>query len=343
MQLPSVREIPNASHVVLRLDLDVPVKNGVVTDDRRLQKSLSTIVLLLEKQCKIVVLGHMGRPKTREEQYSLRPVYTHLLDLMRGKRAQEIQSVFLDGIDDRKRVEDAVQSHDIVCVENVRYWTGEEQNDPTFLANILNATDSFVNDATAVAHRRHASVMLHTQLPTYYGLSFIEEIEKIISVIDHPKKPITILLGGAKKDKLSYVADLLDIADHIDLGGKLPILIREEPQFPHSDKVYVAGLREDALDLCDNDVFVIKSHIAQAQTVLWVGAMGFYENESAQKGTNEIAKAVAESNAFTIVAGGDTEASIASLGYNDKIGLIASGGGMLLELLTKKSLPAWTV
>jgi len=168
-------------------------------------------------------------------------------------------------------------------------------------------------------------------------VAFISEVEKILTVTQNPQKPITIILGGAKEDKLSYLPSLIPIADYICIGGKLPLFISQK----QGDKIYVAKLREDKLDLSDDDIQEFKKYIALSKTIIWSGALGFFEKEDARKGTLAIARAIAESSAYTIIAGGDTKASVSHIGVEDKINLIASGGGMLLELLTKGTLPAW--
>jgi phosphoglycerate kinase len=225
-------------------------------------------------------------------------------------------------------------TNQIVFLENLRFWKGEESNDPDFLKGLIEVTQFYVNDAISVAHRKHRSIMLYKNLPGFYGLAFIDEIEKILKVIEDPKRPLTVILGGAKEDKLKYLKELEKIADNILIGGKLPQLIGE-------NNVIVANLREDGFDLSDEDINQFKEIIANSGMIVWAGAMGWFEKTDCKKGTLEIARAVAESPAYKIIAGGDTGASIKNLGLLDKIDLIASGGGVMLELLAKGRLPAW--
>ncbi len=225
----------------------------------------------------------------------------------------------------------------MTVLENLRFWPGEEKNDPEFLKPLVQISSCYVNDALGTAHRKHRSVLLFKDLLAYYGLDFISEVEKILAVVQHPQKPMTIILGGAKEDKLSYLPQLTSIADHICVGGKLPTFISSV----QADNIYVAKLREDKLDLSDADIEEFKKCISLSKTIIWSGALGYFEQEDAQKGTREIAKAIGESSAYTIIAGGDTEASVSDIGVEDKIKLITSGGGMLLELLTCGTLPAW--
>jgi phosphoglycerate kinase len=330
MNLRSVVEVPENSKVILKMDLDVPMKDGKVQDEDRLKKTLPTIKFLLEKHCRICIIGHLGRPKEKDPSLSLYPVYQTLVLLIEAYQQITIRHQFIQDVA-------SYESYNITVLENLRFWDGEENNDPEFLKPLIQVSDCYVNDALAVAHRKHRSVLLFKELPAYYGLAFVSEVEKILAVVRNPQKPITVILGGAKEDKLSYLPRLISIADHICIGGKLPTFISNG----QGDKVYVAGLRGDGADLSDTDIERFTSYIAVSKTIIWSGALGYFEKEDARKGTLEIAKAIGNSDAYTIIAGGDTEASVSHIGVEDKIKLIASGGGMLLELLTKGTLPAW--
>ena len=335
--LPSISEIPNKSRVIIRMDMDVPIKDGQVTDLDRLKKSIPTIEQLLDKECSIIFLGHIGRPKGKDQQWSLRPVYSALLLLIKHHAA--VRDIFIEDVTDEVAIRQALVDHTILCLENVRFWEGEEQNDPEFLLSVIHNADWYVNDALAVSHRSHRSILLHHELPTAYGIAFIREVGKLMHVVENPMHPVTIILGGTKKDKLTYVRGLVEIADHLLIGGKLPHLLPSDMQI--TDKFCIAALQDNGFDLSDNDIAVFTAIITQSKTIVWAGAMGFFENPIYRRGTEQIARAIVASGAYTILAGGDTEASVSNLGEEKKINVIASGGGMMLELLTKKSLPAW--
>ncbi len=335
--LPSISEIPEKSRVIVRMDMDVPIKDGQVTDLDRLKKSVPTIVQLLDKECSIIFLGHVGRPKGKDQQWSLRPVYNALRSLIQHPSLN--RDIFIEDITDEIVIKQALVDHNILFLENVRFWEEEEQNSPEFLLSVVHNADWYVNDALAVSHRRHRSIMLHHELPTAYGLAFISEVSKLMHVVENPTHPVTIILGGTKKDKLTYINDLKKIADHILIGGKLPHLLPSDMQI--TDTFCIAALQDNGFDLNDHDIEVFTSIIKQSKTIIWAGAMGFFENPMYKKGTEQIARAVVASGAYTILAGGDTEASVSDLGEEKKINVIASGGGMMLELLTKKTLPAW--
>ncbi len=334
MNLRSVEEVPENSKVILKMDLDVPMKDGKVEDLDRLKKSLPTIKLLLDKHCKICIIGHLGRPIGNDPSLSLYQVYQTLIPLIEAYQKTTIHHQFLKDIE-------SFESHDVSVLENLRFNSGEEENNPEFLKPLIQVSTCYVNDALATAHRKHRSVLLFKELPAYYGLAFISEVEKIMSVLENSARPITIILGGAKEDKLSYLPQLTSICDNILIGGKLPLLRPAERDFGGQAKIFWAELREDGFDLSDDDIQEFKKYIALSKTIIWSGALGYFEKEDARKGTREIAKAIGESMAYTIIAGGDTEASVSDIGVEDKIKLIASGGGMLLELLTKGTLPAW--
>jgi phosphoglycerate kinase len=306
--------------------MDLDVAEG---DDSRLIKSVPTIKLLLENNCKIVIIGHKGRPEGKDETLSLRPVYVELMTLI-----EPVENVFIEDVSDKEKIDQALATNQIVFLENLRYWKGEESNDPEFLKGLVEICNFYVDDAFAVAHRKHRSIMLYKDLPGFYGNSFIEEAEKIQKALNNPERPLTIILGGAKEDKLKYLSELEKVADHVLVGGKLPKLVGVNNSI-------VAKLRQDGLDLSDEDINKFKEIISSSKTIIWAGAMGLFENENAKKGTREIAKAVAEANAYKIIAGGDTGASIVELGLKDKIDFVCSGGGVMLEYVAQGKLPSW--
>lgn len=335
MKLKTVEEVLPQTRVILRMDLDVPEN-----DNSRLVKSIPTIKVLLDKKCKIAIIGHKGRPASFDEKLSLRSVYLDLMMLLEPNGENLIESIFIDDVGDREQLDLSMAKNDIVFLENLRFWKGEESNESTFLKSLVEMCQVYVNDAFAVAHRRHRSIMLHKELPTCYGLAFVDEVEKITKVTENPTRPLTIILGGAKEDKLSHLGELVKRADQILIGGKLPLLINDKGA-TINDRIVVAKLREDTFDLNDDDIENFKKLIMSSGTIVWAGAMGWFEKDDCKKGTLEIARAITSSNAFKIIAGGDTGASVNEIGMSNKIDLIASGGGVMLELLTKGKLPAW--
>lgn len=341
--LRSVEEIGENLKLILRLDTDLPIDNGVILDNSRLKKSIPTIRFLLERNNKLVIVGHRGRPTGKDEKLSLKPVYLELMSLLEEGQEGSIENVFVDDIKDNERLQQVLENNQIVFLENIRFWEEEEKGNIEIFTNLVKSCHALVNDAIAVAHREAASVILHREMETYYGFNFLEEVEGMKQTLNG-EKPMIIILGGAKEDKLSYVNDLLKIADNILIGGKLPILRQGSgmASLNNNEKIIWAKLREDGLDLSDEDIENFIEVINDSKTIIWGGAMGFYEDINCQKGTQKIAMCVANCKAsFKTIAGGDTSASIKNLGLRDKINFISSGGGVLLEFLVKGDLPAW--
>lgn len=334
MNLKPVDQVPPNSTVILRLDLDLPIVDGKITDNHRLIKSLTTVNKLLTRNCQLIIVGHMGRPDAVDEKYSLKPVYLELMSLLDNN----FQSIFIDNLENLETIKLALSQNQIIFLENIRFWPGESTLDFTFLEPLINQSQVFVNDAIAVAHRASASVLIHQYLPAFYGDNFIEEINNLQKILlsTHPK---TLILGGAKSDKLDYISELANIFDHICIGGKLPQFAEKLVYAPN---IFVSSLTPDTFDIILASIDHIKNLISESQTIVWSGAMGFFENENGKQGTVQIANSIANSNAtYKVVAGGDTLSSIKELNLLDKIDFVSSGGGVLLEFLAKGTLPAW--
>lgn len=363
-QLRSVEEIPTNVNLILRMDTDLPFEGERILDDSRLKKTIPTIRYLLEKNCRIIILGHRGRPANsgaHQQLYgldgqavlagkptnydsglSLKPVYVDLMGLLEMDGQDMIESVFVDNIKDEQKIAAALVNNQIIFGENLRFWNEEEVGDTSLFEAIKKQAAILVNDAFAVAHRRNASIILHRELETYYGFSFMEEAEKISQILEKEERPITVVLGGAKEDKLKYLPELAEIADRILIGGKLPKLDLRSQISDLSKKIVWAELREDGLDLSEEDIKKFSEIISSSKTIIWAGAMGLYEQENSRNGTIKMAQAVAGNEGQKIIAGGDTSASIKDLGLKDKIDFICSGGGVMLEMLVKGDLPAWS-
>jgi phosphoglycerate kinase len=346
--LRSVEEIGTTKRVILRIDSDVPISEGQILDNSRLVKSVGTIKLLLERGSRIMIIGHrgrptgsgeMGKPENYNPEFSLKPVYLELMSIL-GENGVGVESVFLDDVMEREKISSSLESNQILFFENLRFWKDEEENKSEFLRYLIEMADAYVNDAFAVAHRNNASITLWQTMETYYGLSFVEEAEKIERVISNAQRPITVVLGGAKKDKLDYLPELIRTADKVLIGGKLP-KIMEGVEYDQNGKVMVGELTTDGFDINEETRRKFGEIIDSSGTVIWAGAMGFYEDPNHRQGTQEIALSVANVRGYKIIAGGDTSASVLELGLKDKIDYVCSGGGVMLEYLTKGKLPAW--
>lgn len=335
MRLKSVNEILPKTKITLRLDLDLPFSENKILDNSRLLKSLPTIKLLLDKDCKIVILGHRGRPEGIDESLSLRPVYLELMSLLQPSGENTIESVFVSEID-QDLIDQALAINQIVFLENLRFWPGEEANNPEFLMPLVNICQAYVCDAFAVAHRAHASMTLWQKLPAFYGQSFIDEYSHLETLITSAH-PLTLVLGGAKDDKLKHIDKLVPLCDHILVGGKLP-----QSLTVFDPKILPATLTADTFDIDTESITKFTEIINSSKTIIWAGAMGYYEDPKYRNGTEKIATAIAATDAYKVIAGGDTSASVAKLNLKEKFNLVCSGGGVLLEFLINQNLPAWS-
>jgi len=317
----------NQKSVLIRLDLDVPVKENKVVDETRLDAALPSLALCLEHARKILIIGHLGRPKTRDSRFSLKPVLESLKRLIN-------QDISL--IDNLKRVEKwGNSSTPVAILENLRFWPGEQNNDPKFAINLAKNHDIFINDSFGTSHREVASVVgIPRILPTVIGPRFHEELQAFSPIINNPKRPITLVLGGAKAEKLKFVDNFIDHFDTVLIGGALA------PKAPQHPKIMAANLVPDGLDITADSAQHFSRIISQSATIIWNGPMGKFEDEKHLEGTKIIAQAVTSSPALKIAGGADTEAAITFLDLNQQFDHISLGGGAMLYYLAHHSLPA---
>ncbi|MFZ5365886.1 MAG: phosphoglycerate kinase [Patescibacteria group bacterium] len=352
MKLPDLRDFDlTEKKVLLRCDFDVPliieqeserVKEWKVGDDTRIQDSLLTINLLLSKKTKIIILSHLGRPEGKVvPELSLRPVAKKLGELLNEKlkiKNEKLQSKI-------KNFSIYQLADNLVLLENLRFNSGEEGNSPEFAQKLASLGEFYINDAFAVCHREHASIVgLPKLLPHAAGFSLLKEVEVLSRVLENPKKPVVVILGGAKEDKLEVVGKLQGWADYILIGGKLPLIITNKYQFQISNERIIIGmLNESGKDITLETIEKFGEIIKNAGTIIWSGPMGQYESEVGRAkwevGTRKIAEAVVNSGAFTVIGGGDTEAALTKFSLVDKIDYVSSGGGAMLEFLANGDLP----
>jgi len=224
---------------------------------------------------------------------------------------------------------------EMLILENLRYYPGEENNDPLFIKELVSLADLFVNEAFAVSHREHASIVgLPTFLPSAFGFNFVKEVGTLMRVYRHPQRPVVIVLGGQKKSKILSGQILLGWVDSILVGGEL-VEADGIVEFAGHKKVR-ADLTKKGEDITLKSAKEFAKIIKKAGTIIWSGPMGAYENSRYLKGTEIVAKAVADSKAFSIVGGGDTEAALTKLGLVEKIDYICSGGGAMLTFLAQR-------
>jgi phosphoglycerate kinase len=326
--------------VLVRADLNVPLEDGRVADDTRIVAALPTLRWLLEHgAAEVVVCSHLGRPKTEEdrEKYSLRPV-------------EEELRKYVD--DERLRV-----------LENTRFDPRETKNDPSLAEELAALADVYVDDAFGSAHRAHASTegVAHL-LPAYAGLLLEQELEQLGRLLGEVERPFLVVLGGAKvDDKIGVIENLGRRADLLLVGGKMAEQIRSEGRsfdvdmLLPTDVVAATEISADAdaeelaveevpegslgLDIGPETRGRYADELSRARTVFWNGPMGVFELEPFAEGTRAVARAIADSDAYSVVGGGDSVRAVQELGLADRISWVSTGGGASLEFLEGKELP----
>lgn len=327
--------------VVVRVDWNVTIGKALqIVDDTRIVRTLPTIKWLLANGARqVVLLSHLGKS---EEKRSLEPIARYAERLLREKIA--LKRTITQARDD-------VESR-IIMLENVRSWEGEDTNEPTFAKELVSLGEIYVNEAFGECHRESASIVgIPLWLPSYAGLWLVEEVEAILKVRDNPARPLVVVMGGAKvEDKLPLLQRLMEMADAILVGGKLAneilrnsikligkarVIMPVEPAFARAS----AGEGE-YFDIGVETRKIFAEEIAKAQTVVWNGPMGRIENPQYRAGTEAIYTAmVANESAFTLVGGGDTLAAIGKAEHLYRIDHVSTGGGAMLTLLEKGTLP----
>ncbi len=337
IKLPSVKDFDLAKKtVLLRADYDVPLsQDGRVADITRIEDSLETINYLISQKAKIIIIAHLDRPGGKAVKgLSLKSV-AEKLSLLLDKEVRLSTQVL------GKRTERAVKElkpGKILLLENLRFDAREERNDKPFAQNLASLAEVYINDNFSVSHRRHASVVsLPCFLPSAAGLDLLEEVETLSNVLEKPRRPVVVILGGVKYSKIEGAKRMIGWADYILVGGKL-VLYDGFPKFVKRKKVS-GYLKRSGEDITMESVKEFEEIIAKAGTIIWSGPMGAYEKEDFNQGTKRIAQAVVNSGAYTVVGGGDTEAALTKFGLVDKIDYISSGGSAMLTFLADGTLP----
>lgn len=303
-------------NVLLRLDLDLPEnENGF--DTTRIEMGAMTLNYVLKRgAAKVHVIGHRGRPEGKEnKKLSLQPI-TDLLIAMVPEKA-------------RSRV---------TFGENLRFDEGEEKNSLAFAKKLAKGYDFYVNDAFATAHREHASIaQLPKLLPTVMGRQFEKEMKVLRRVAHTPNRPLTLILGGAKEEKLEYVERMFEHVNVFLIGGKLAEGRKDLEQT--NRKAIVADLTQDGLDMTRDSLDQFDRFIKASETVIWNGPVGKYEDGIHEEGTKFIANSLSKTKVFSIVGGGDTEAAMTYFGLTrDDFSHVSTGGGAMMELLANGTL-----
>lgn len=330
--------------VLVRTDYNIPLKDGKITEDLRIRESLPTLELLIKKGARrIVVMSHLGRPEGKKvSELSLAPVAERLKELLPERKVFFIRDVA--GPDVEEAVE-KLPAGGILLLENLRFYPGEEANSAEFAKQIVDSThaDLFVQDGFAVVHRAHASTSAITrEIPSVAGLLLEKEIKGLSALIDSPKTPFLVIIGGAKvEDKQPLIDKFARIAQNIAVGGK----IAADGYTTALSNIYVAEdfLGAEKRDIGPKSTAKIVDLVKNAKTVLWNGTMGLTEEEEYAKGSTTIAEAISEKtetdeNFTSVICGGDTTGFVENL-PNLHFSLISTGGGAALEYLLGNDLP----
>ena len=362
--------------VLIRADLNVPVKDGKVTSDARIRASLPTIEIALKQGARVMVTSHLGRPTEGEynEEFSLLPVVNYLKEHL--KSPVRLAKDYLDGVE--------VAEGELVVLENVRFNKGEKKDDEALSKKYAALCDIYVMDAFGTAHRAQASTHGVGKFAPIAcaGPLLSAELEALGKALGNPARPMVAIVGGSKVstkltvlDSLSKIADQLIVgggiantfvaaqgnnvgkslyeADLVDTASKLletcdipvPTDVRVATEFSETAVATVKSVKdikddEQILDMGDESAYRLAEIIKNAKTILWNGPVGVFEFPNFRKGTEIVAQAIADSDAFSIAGGGDTLAAIDLFGIADKISYISTGGGAFLEFVEGKALPA---
>jgi len=360
-ELEDLGEVAGKS-VLVRADFNVPLRDGVISDDLRIRAALPTLNWLTERGARVTACTHLGRPKgAPDPTYSVDPVRVRLAELAPG----------------------------VELLDNLRFDPGETANDPAFVDRLCRGHDLYVNDAFGASHRAHASIVgPPTELASAAGRLLAKEVEILLGIREHPSRPFVAITGGSKvSDKLGVLQALLDIADQILIGGGMCFTffkamghqignsLCEDDQVEacaklldeHADRLLlpedVVGLGPGGkigdpsaggdvrnfgrslpdgwmgLDIGPGAAAAFGDVILEARTILWNGPMGVFEDTRFEAGTRAVAQTVAESRGFSVIGGGDSAAAVAQFGLASDVDHISTGGGASLELIEQGDLP----
>ncbi|CDG49039.1 phosphoglycerate kinase [Serratia symbiotica] len=365
-----------SKRVLIRSDLNVPVKDGKVTSDARIRASLPTIEAAMKQGARVMVTSHLGRPTEGEynEEFSLLPVVNYLKEHL--KSPVRLAKNYLDGVD--------VAEGELVVLENVRFNKGEKKDDETLSKKYAALCDVYVMDAFGTAHRAQASTHGVGKFAPVAcaGPLLSAELEALGKALGNPTRPMVAIVGGSKvSTKLTVLDSLSKIADQLIVGGGIantfvaaqgnnvgqslyepdlipnarnllktcdipvPTDVRVATEFSETAAATVKQANEikdneQILDMGDVSAERLAVILKNAKTILWNGPVGVFEFPNFRKGTEIVARAIADSAAFSIAGGGDTLAAIDLFGIADKISYISTGGGAFLEFVEGKPLPA---
>ncbi|WNS81375.1 phosphoglycerate kinase [Domibacillus sp. DTU_2020_1001157_1_SI_ALB_TIR_016] len=373
--------------VFCRVDFNVPMKDGKITDDTRIRAAIPTIEYLSEQGAIVLLASHLGRPKGEvNEEMRLTEAGRRLAELT-GKQIAKVDEAYGDSV---KEAISGMKEGDILLLENVRFYPGEEKNDPELAKEFASLADIYVNDAFGAAHRAHASTegIAHL-LPSASGFLMQKELDVLGKALSEPDRPFTAIVGGAKvRDKIGVIDHLLDRVDNLIIGGGLaytfvkalgheigkslleedkmdlakefmkkaeekgvkflmPVDVTVADDFGEHANTKIVPIDQipadwEALDIGPKTIELYAETIKNSKLVIWNGPMGVFELDKFAKGTRGVAQALADSDAYSVIGGGDSAAAVEKFDLADKMSHISTGGGASLEFMEGKELPGVT-
>jgi phosphoglycerate kinase len=371
----------NNKKVIIRVDFNVPIKDGIILDDNRIKMSLETINYAINNNAKVILMSHLGRVKTQDDlKNTLYPVSIRLSKLLNK------QVIFINktrGIELENAINN-LKNGEVLLMENTRFEDldnkKESSNDLQLGKYWASLGDIFINDAFGTSHRMHSSnVGIASNLESGIGFLIEKELNVLIPAINNPKRPFTVILGGSKvSDKIGLIENLVNVADYILIGGAMAFTFLKSQQLPIGDSLHedeyldfcrnimeknkdkiilpidvVTNLKECSIsDISENEkgldighltVELFKKYLSISNTIIWNGPLGMFEEEKYSYGTKGVCKVLKDINALKIAGGGDTASFINNNGYEKIFNHISTGGGATLELLEGKDLPGISV
>lgn len=381
----SVKDIEvKGKRVFVRVDFNVPMEEGKVTDDTRIRAALPTIQYLIDEGAKVILASHLGRPKGEvKDELRLTAAGERLAELL-NKRVQKLDESVGEHV---KAAIDAMQQGDVVLLENVRFHAGEEKNDAELSKQFAALADIYVNDAFGAAHRAHATTAgIAEYLPAVSGFLMQKELDVLGKALANPERPFTAIIGGSKvKDKIGVINHLLEKVDNLIIGGGLSytftkaqgheigkslleedkielaktfmqkakdngvnlympvdaVVADEFSKDAHTKVVAIEDIPADymGLDIGPKTVEIYAEVIKNSKLVIWNGPMGVFEIDVFANGTKGVAQAMAQTEGYTIIGGGDSAAAVEKFNVADQMSHISTGGGASLEFMEGKELP----
>ena len=357
--MPKVQDAQvKGKQVLVRLDLDVPLRitnhESQITDDTRLEDGLETVKYLLNHGATVIVIGHLGRPPRqfsvtssqlpvdeKDKAFSLKPVAKWFMKLKIKSGKFKVEKTKFGEFAGWKL------AGNFFILENIRFYKGEEDNDPKFTKKLASLGDMYVNDAFAVNHRSHASIVgLPKLLPHFAGFHLQKEVEVLSKVLQNPKRPLVVIIGGAKiETKLPLVEKMHQLADYVLVGGKIAeetwvlLKVQHEKVKNRISVLLVGQLNQQETDMTTESVENFLQIVQLAKTIVWSGPIGKTEEKKFAMGSRKLAEGIIKSKAYSIIGGGDTLGFLKEIGILNKFSFVSSGGGAMLQFLSGEKVP----